>query len=59
MTARQEGGASAVEYSFIVASIAAVIVVLIFSIGKFTGAAFDDTCDSLASGEFTGSDSCP
>jgi pilus assembly protein Flp/PilA len=55
----QERGASAVEYSFLVAAIAAILVVVIFAVGTFTGAAYDDTCNSLASGEFSGSNSCP
>ena len=54
-----ERGASAVEYSLIVAAIAAILVVVIFAIGKFTGAAYNDTCDSLASGDFSGSHTCP
>lgn len=54
-----EVGASAVEYSLIVAAIAAILVLVIFAVGKFTGQAYDDTCDSLASGEFSGSHTCP
>ena len=54
-----ESGASAVEYSFIVAAIAAILVLVIFAIGKFTGQAYSDTCSSLASGEFSGSNTCP
>lgn len=56
---RDEQGASAVEYSFIVAAIAAILVVVIFAVGKFTGAAYTDTCDSLAAGDFSGSHTCP
>ena len=40
-----ERGASAVEYGLLVAAIAAIIVVIVFAVGKFTGAAFSDTCD--------------
>lgn len=54
-----ETGASAVEYSLIVAAIAAIIVLIVFAVGEYTGSAFSNTCDSLASGEFTGSHSCP
>ena len=54
-----ERGASAVEYSFIVAAIAAIIVVILFAVGKYTGQAYNDTCKSLASGDFSGSHTCP
>lgn len=54
-----ETGASAVEYSFLVAAVAAILVVVIFAVGKFTGAAYDDTCASLSSGDFSGSHTCP
>ena len=55
-----ETGASAVEYSFLVAAIAALLVVLLFSIGTFTGALFDDTCSSIAQGEYSATPtSCP
>ena len=56
---RDERGASAVEYSFLVAAIAAILVLVVFAIGKYTGAAFNDTCDSLAAGSFSGSNTCP
>lgn len=55
-----ECGASAVEYGLLVAAIAAIIVIVVFAVGKFTGAAFSDTCNSLASGSFSASSaSCP
>lgn len=50
---RDEGGASAVEYALLVAAIAAVIVLVVFAIGVFTKALFTDTCDSMASGDFS------
>ena len=56
---RGEQGASAVEYGLLVAAIAAIIVVIVFAVGRFTGAAFITTCDSLESGEFSGSNTCP
>jgi pilus assembly protein Flp/PilA len=60
MEHRDDRGASAVEYGLLVAAIAAIIVVVVFAVGKFTGAAFSDTCDSLESGEFSApSASCP
>ena len=42
-----EDGASAVEYSFIVAAIAAIVVLVVFAVGAFTGELFADTCGSL------------
>lgn len=54
-----EGGASAVEYSFLVAAVAAILVIVIFAVGKFTGTAYDDTCRNLESGDFSGGHSCP
>ena len=43
----QDDGASAVEYSFIVAAIAAIVVVTVFAIGRFTTATYDDTCGAF------------
>ena len=45
-----ELGASAVEYSLLVVAIAAIIVLIVFAVGEFTGQAFMTTCDSLDSG---------
>jgi Flp pilus assembly pilin Flp len=56
---RRDDGASAVEYSFIVAAIAAILVVIVFAVGKFTGAAYTDTCTSLQAGDFNTSQTCP
>jgi Flp pilus assembly pilin Flp len=47
LRARPEEGASAVEYSFIVAAIAAIVVVTVFAVGRFTAATYDDTCGSF------------
>ena len=44
---RDEHGASAVEYGLLVAAIAAIIVVLVFAIGKFVNQGFKTTCDSM------------
>lgn len=41
-----ERGASAVEYSLIVAAIAAVLVAVIFSLGRVTQDNFSQTCAS-------------
>jgi pilus assembly protein Flp/PilA len=54
-----ERGASAVEYSLIVAAIAAILVVVILAVGEFTGGAYSDTCSSLSSGDFSASYPCP
>ena len=50
-----EKGASAVEYGLLVAAIAAIIVLIVFAIGKFVKAGFQDTCSGLQSGSFKGS----
>ena len=48
--ARDERGASAVEYGLLIAGIAALIVLVVFSFsGTITGL-FDKTCDSVNSG---------
>ena len=57
--ARDASGASAVEYSLIVTAIAAIIVLVVFAVGKFTSAAYSNTCDSLAAGGFNASQTCP
>lgn len=45
---RSEKGASAVEYGLLVAAIAAIIVLIVFAIGKFVKEGFEDTCDAMA-----------
>jgi Flp pilus assembly pilin Flp len=55
---RDDSGASAVEYSFIVAAIAAVIVMVVFAVGKFTQSSYATTCDNFAAGDFGVSASC-
>ena len=42
-----EKGASAVEYGLLVAAIAAIIVLIVFAIGKFVKAGFSTTCEGL------------
>ena len=44
---RSEDGASAVEYGLLVAAIAAIIVLIVFAIGKFVQQGFTDTCTAL------------
>ncbi|MGN6576860.1 MAG: Flp family type IVb pilin [Nocardioides sp.] len=48
-----EKGASAVEYGLLVAAIAAIIVLIVFAIGKFVKAGFETTCTGLAGGSYT------
>lgn len=45
----EEKGASAVEYGLLVAAIAALIVVIVFSLGKLVKGTFSSTCDAIAS----------
>ena len=45
---RDDNGASAVEYGLLVAAIAAIIVVLVFAIGKLVQGGFSTTCTSMA-----------
>ena len=57
---RTEDGASAVEYGLLVAAIAAIIVLIVFAIGKFVKAGFKDTCDGLATGSYkSATTTCP
>lgn len=46
---RDEEGASAVEYGLLVALIAALIVVAVFSLGGLVKSAFSNTCNSIVS----------
>ena len=48
----EERGASAVEYGLLVAAIAAIIVLIVFAIGKFVKAGFQDTCSGLSQGSY-------
>ena len=43
----EEKGASAVEYGLLVAAIAAIIVLIVFAIGKFVQGGFKNTCDAM------------
>jgi pilus assembly protein Flp/PilA len=52
-----EAGASAVEYGLLVAAIAAIIVLIVFAIGKFVQAGFTETCSNLDT-ELDASASC-
>ena len=53
-----EAGASAVEYGLLVALIAAVIVVIVLSLGGIVKDAFKDTCDGMKNGNASLSGNC-
>lgn len=56
-----EEGATAVEYGLLVAAIAAIIVLLVFAIGKFVRKGFNDTCTGIkahASTSIAGAATC-
>jgi pilus assembly protein Flp/PilA len=53
LTARNDEGASAVEYGLLVAAIAAVIVVIVFALGGVIDEVFSDTCSEVQSGADT------
>ncbi|HEV2889365.1 MAG TPA: Flp family type IVb pilin [Frankiaceae bacterium] len=57
MKARNEDGASAVEYGLLVAAIAALIVVVVFVLGGIIQKVFKDTCDEI-SDHVTGAETC-
>lgn len=44
---KDEKGASAVEYGLLVAAIAAVIVIIVFALGKIIQSVFQSTCDTI------------
>ena len=46
----RDSGASAVEYGLLVAAIAALIVVIVFAVGKLSKRTFDDTCEAIKNG---------
>ncbi len=56
---RHDEGASAVEYGLLVAAIAAIIVLIVFAIGKFVKAGFSDTCSGLKQGSYSAAASAP
>jgi pilus assembly protein Flp/PilA len=49
MKAKNEDGASAVEYGLLVAAIAALIVVIVFALGGLIRDVFTDTCKTISS----------
>lgn len=54
VTCRKDDGASGVEYGLLVAAIAAVIVLVVFALGKYVQRAFFNTCTALSSGGVSG-----
>ena len=46
---RDDDGASAVEYGLLVAAIAALIVIVVFSLGGIIKDVFKNTCDTIKS----------
>ena len=50
MRSASDRGASAVEYGLMVAAIAAVIVGIVFGLGKLVGDQFDKTCKGITGG---------
>jgi len=51
--AKQDDGASAVEYGLLVAAIAAVIVVIVFALGSVVKSKFQSTCNTVDSNGVT------
>jgi pilus assembly protein Flp/PilA len=55
----REDGASAVEYGLLVAAIAAVIIIVVFTLGGFVlHDMFENTCDTIKSQASLTSTSC-
>lgn len=55
-----ERGATAVEYGLTVTAIAAVMAIIIFAVGAYTGVLFGTTCTSLdESPSLTDAGDCP
>jgi pilus assembly protein Flp/PilA len=46
---RHDVGASAVEYSLLLAAVAAVVIVLVFGLGAITNGNFKQSCTALTS----------
>lgn len=47
---RDEDGASAVEYGLIVFAVAALIVIVVFSLGAVNEASYQDSCTKIRDG---------
>jgi pilus assembly protein Flp/PilA len=57
MRGHEECGASAVEYGLLIGAIAAVIIVVVFSLGGSVSDLFDQTCQDVHHQNF-GASSC-
>ena len=58
---RRDEGASAVEYGLLVAAIAALVVIIVFSLGTLVRDVFKDTCDDIkqeVGGNVTTNETC-
>lgn len=56
---KSQDGASAVEYGLLVAAIAAVIVVIVFALGKLINGKISDACNQIASNGQQTNATCP
>jgi pilus assembly protein Flp/PilA len=54
----RDEGASAVEYGLLVAAIAALVVIIVFSLGGLVKEVFKDTCSSIQTNGSNLSTSC-
>jgi pilus assembly protein Flp/PilA len=55
---KDDKGASAVEYGLLIAAIAAVIVVIVFALGKVVQSKFHQTCNLVQGGTSVDQSSC-
>jgi pilus assembly protein Flp/PilA len=51
---KDDKGASAVEYGLLIAAIAAVIVVIVFALGKVVQSKFQKTCNGISGADTAG-----
>jgi pilus assembly protein Flp/PilA len=58
MNARNDEGASAVEYGLLIAAIAAVIVIIVFALGGVIKNVFSKTCSTVSSGASVTGQTC-
>jgi pilus assembly protein Flp/PilA len=58
LRAREEDGASAVEYALLVAAIAALIIVVVFAFGNLVRGIFQNTCNDLKAHSSNSSSDC-
>lgn len=56
--AKNDEGASAVEYGLLVAAIAALIVIIVFALGGLVKDVFKDTCSKIDSGATSVTGTC-